>query len=220
MNDKPNLVAAFYQNAGAIHRSERENVNAAKCLKIAARSLRPVDKTRAAILYMDCCNLLLPHAPLETPPSQYAADDFTEALRFLLDCNADCGPTEPNKWLPEALGLLPRLCILLDLQNKNADLHKWFLGHVVVLLTLADVDAANEAFAIDAKNSSYLETPEYACAKNLLLAFSNHDDVLLRQVQNSVDDLPQTVKEEEKLVQLITKLNIFKFTEAGMVAMP
>jgi len=219
MNDKPNLVATFYQNAGAIHRSERENVNGAKCLKIAARTLRSVDKTRAAILYLDCCNLLLPSTkPQELLPPQHSADDFTEALGFLLEINAGTGTTEPNKWLPEAIGLLQRLCIILDIQNKNEELHKWYLGHIIILLTLLDVDLAKETFASQAKNSSYTETPESDIARQIVTAFTNHDDRLLKKVQGDLDGLPDTIKQEEKLVSLVKKLNIFRFPEAGVVA--
>ena len=74
---------------------------------------------------MECCNLLVPPSPqgisedIFVPP--HASDDFREALRYHLEVNQAPGG-EPNKWLPESLGLLRRLCFILGQEGKLPEL--------------------------------------------------------------------------------------------------
>jgi len=183
MADKPNLVAAFYQNAGNIFLSERDNLNAAKCLRIGARSLKEVDKTRAAIFYMESCNLILPPSAevAYVPPNARA--DFLEALEYMLAINKLA--LEPNRWLTEALSLLRRLCFILDHEGAEEELYPWFLADVVLLLTLPDVDAADEALATHEKVRSYKinGAAMHRLAEQLVLCFRAIDDKLLEKVQ-------------------------------------
>jgi len=204
LSDKPNLVAAFYQNAGNIHLSERANLSAAKCLRIGARALKEADKTRSAILYMESCNLILPPtAEVAYIPSN-AGDEFLEALRYMLSINKMA--MESNRWLPEALSLLRRLCFILDHEGKQQELYAWFLADIVLLLTLPDVEAAAESLATHKKHESYTTTREHQLASQLVEAFKQHEEAQLGQVKVEAD----TLQIDPAVLRLIKQLAIFR----------
>jgi len=225
MNDKPNVVAVFYQNAGHIYRSEKDFLRASRCLRVGARTLRKANKTQAAILYMECCNLLLPPAAAISqdtfvPPN--AAEDFREALQFQLEVNQVPGG-EPNKWLPEALGLLRRLCIILDHGDQTAELFGWFLVEMVILLTLPDTEAAKEALVFHEQHASFRGRTEHQLARNLISAFSRAEGESLQQVQIQTQTVLADIAARcpgipvQLIDQLIGRLNIFRGFERGMV---
>ena len=94
----------FYQNAGNIHLSERDNAAAAKCRRIGARTLKDVDTTKAAILYMDSCELLFPTSGQVEfiPPT--AAGDFYEGLKYLLSVPLATPPAAAHgDWLSRSM---------------------------------------------------------------------------------------------------------------------
>jgi len=205
MNDKPNLVAAFYQNAGNIHLSERDNLSAARCLRIGARALCEVDKTRAAIFYMESCNLILPPTAevAYVPPN--ARRDFVEAVQYMLSINKLA--LEPNRWLPEALSLMRRLCFILDHEGEVEELYLWFLSDIVLLLTLPDVDAAAESLSTHEHHQGYNTKSEHRIASQLVQSFKTHDDKQLMQTQRLAEKL--TPRLNESVLRLLRNLSIF-----------
>merc|ERR1711871_1271223 len=111
---------------------------------------------------MESCNLVLPPTAevAYIPPN--AGDDFLEALRYMLSINKMA--MESNRWLPEALSLLRRLCFILDHEGKQDQLYGWFLADIVLLLTLPDVDAAAESLATHEKHEPYQQMVEHTLA--------------------------------------------------------
>lgn len=166
--DEANALDLFEQACNMF--SQSNNVDSAVEVKFRiGRSLYQTKPDMAAKYLLQAAELID-----TTKAGTVSIDVFALALNTLVKLRR----------IPEALAMLKKFTAMCKHVGRRDQLFKNNLTQTILMCAMGDFAGANEAFMDHIQDNDYLQQAEAATAEDLIEAFSKHDAVLLKKVQD------------------------------------